>query len=440
MNKFTKPAKTNAAKAVASEAEAAKVNAYVNATKDLTTLEKVTAAQALKEAINFEKLNVADQSALHDKIVAADAAVKAAEEALQVVAVEEVKAISATSVEVKGTNLSKLAAENFSVEGNKVTSYNVNAETGVATLTFENKFESAKEVTLKVTQKVEGEADKVSEFKFTYTLEVESVEANALTVDDNTAGQKLTFKMNDEAADADVDYLKASGYTVEFQATTGVFVGGASSSATGELNTSLAPDTKFSYKVVVFDKDGKKVEESKLVDVQVIDKADVVTSISSYELVKGSAKLANNTILLDETVAIDNVIGNKADGTKDTNLDSIVEYSSSNKAVALVDSTGTILPITAGTTTITIKAGNVTKSFTLTVAADARVAKSATLSTSSLKLVEGQGAGSVGVVVKDQYGEVVSGLNFATGVSYETTQVDVEGTATNIVTVTGTYY
>ena len=181
----------------------------------------------------------------------------------------------------------------------------------------------------------------------------------------------------------------------------------------------------------------KRYEESKLVDVQVIDKADVVTSISSYELVKGSAKLANNTILLDETVAIDNVIGNKADGTKDTNLDSIVEYSSSNKAVALVDSTGTILPITAGTTTITIKAGNVTKSFTLTVAADARVAKSATLSTSSLKLVEGQGAGSVGVVVKDQYGEVVSGLNFATGVSYDTTQVDVEGTATNIVTVTG---
>ena len=232
-------------KAVASKAEAAKVNAYVNATKDLTTLEKVTAAKALREAINFEKLNVADQSALHDKIVAADAAVKAAEEALQVVAVEEVKAISATSVEVKGTNLSKLAAENFSVEGNKVTSYNVNAETGVATLTFENKFESAKEVTLKVTQKVEGEADKVSEFKFTYTLEVESVEANALTVDDNTAGQKLTFKMNDEAADADVDYLKASGYTVEFQATTGVFVGGASGSATGELNTSLTPDTKF---------------------------------------------------------------------------------------------------------------------------------------------------------------------------------------------------
>lgn len=439
INKFTKPVKTNTAKVVASKAEAAKVNAYVNATKDLTTLEKVNAATELRKAINLDQLTVADQSALHDKLAAADKAVADAEAALQVVAVEEVKAINATTVEVKGTNLSKLAAENFSVEGNKVTSYNVNAETGVATLTFENKFESAKEVTIKVTQKVEGEADKVSEFKFTYTLEVKSVAANALTVDDNTAGQKLTFKMNDEATDADVDYLKASGYTVEFQATTGVFVGGASSSATGELNTTLTPDSKFSYKVVVFDKDGKKVAESSLVDVQVINKANVVTSISSYELVKdGSVKLANNTVLLNETVAIDNVIGNKADGTKDANLDSIVEYSSSNKAVALVDSTGNILPITAGTTTITIKAGDVTKSFTLTVAADARVAKSATLSTSSIKLVEGKEAGSVGVVVKDQYGEVVSGLDFATGVSYETTKVDVDGKATDIVDVTGT--
>ena len=185
------------------------MNDYVNATEDLTNYRKINAAEA-KEAINLEQLKVADQSALHDKIVEADKKVEAAEEALKVPAVKEIKAINAKTVEVKGTNLSKLAAENFSVEGNKVTSYNANPETGVATLTFENKFESAKEVTLKVTQKVEGEADKVSEFKFTYTLEVESVEANALTVDDNTAGQKLAFKMNDEAADADVDYLKAS--------------------------------------------------------------------------------------------------------------------------------------------------------------------------------------------------------------------------------------
>jgi hypothetical protein len=350
--------------------------------------------------------------------------------------VESVSAINANTVEVKGTGLDKLTAENFSLEGNKVTSYNVNAETGVATLTFEKNFESGKEQTLKLTEKVEGQEDKVSEFKFTYNLEIKSVVANALTVDDDTAGQKLTFKINGEATDADVDYIKASGYNVEFQATSAVFTGSASSSTTGELAASLTPDTKFAYKVVITDKDGNVVAESPLAEVKVVNKSNVVTAIDSFDLTDGTIKLSSNTVVLGENFRIANVVGDKADGTKDTDITSLVEFTSSNKDVALVDSTGNILPIKPGTTTITVKAGDVSKSFVLTVASEARVAKTATLTTSSLKLVEGGSNASVGVVVKDQYGDVVSGLNLANA-TYEITQVTVNGTPTDIVNVTG---
>jgi len=359
----------------------------------------------------------------------------------EAVEIASVTAINATTVELTGSNLEQLKADNFSVEGNKVTSYNVDDETGKASLTFENKFESAKEQTLKLTEKVEGEADKVSEFKFTYTLEIKSVVANALTVDDDTAGQKLSFKLNGETVDADVEYLKASGYTVEFQATAGVFVGkdtNSTNSSTGELATDLTKNTKFDYKVVVSDKEGKEVAESALVEVKVVDKSEIVTSIDKFDITNGTIKLSSNTVALNdgETFAIKNIIGNKADGKKEVDITTLVEFDSSNEDVALVES-GTIKPIKAGTTTITIKSGDVTKSFTLTVASEARVAKTATLTNSSLKLIESGDTASVGVVVKDQYGDVFEGLDLSKA-TYEISKVTVDDASKEIVTVTST--
>lgn len=359
--------------------------------------------------------------------------------------VDTVKAVNATTVQLSGSNLDQLKADNFSLEGNKVTSYNVDPETGDATLTFEKKFESGKEQTLKLTEKVDGQ-DKVTELKFTYNLEIKSVEANALTVDDDTANQKLTFKINGEATDADLDYIKASGYNVEFQATTNVFDGSSSNSATGVLasNLSSLKDKSFAYKVVITDKDGNTVAESPLAEVKVVDKSSVYTSINSFDIVNDGVKLTSNTVTLNDSKAsIANIKGDLADGTKDAPISSsAVEYSSSNKNVALVDSTGKILPIAPGKTTITIKAGDATKTIDLTVAADARVAKTATVSNSSLKLVKTTtpSPATVSVQVKDQYGDPVKGVNFdssAGSISYETTKVDVDGTPTEVVAVTG---
>ncbi|MEJ9210472.1 S-layer homology domain-containing protein [Bacillus smithii] len=359
--------------------------------------------------------------------------------------VDTVQAVNATTVQLKGSNLDQLKADNFSLDGNKVTSYNVDPETGDATLTFEKKFESGKEQTLKLTEKVDGQ-DKVTELKFTYTLEIKSVEANALTVDDNTANQKLTFKINGEATDADLDYIKASGYNVEFQATSNVFDGTpvSSSSATGVLASDLSSlkDKSFAYKVVITDKDGNTVAESPLAEVKVVDKSSVYTSINSFDIVNNGVKLTSNTVTLsDSNVSIANIKGDLADGTKDAPISSsAVEYSSSNKNVALVDSNGNILPIAPGKTTITLKAGDATKTIDLTVAADARVAKTATVSNSNIKLINSGSPATVSVQVKDQYGDPVKDVDFnpsAGSVSYETTKVDVNGTPTEVVTVTG---
>ncbi|MGG1480671.1 S-layer homology domain-containing protein [Bacillus smithii] len=366
-------------------------------------------------------------------------------DSVKVPQVDTVQAVNATTVQLKGSNLDQLKADNFSLEGNKVTSYNVDPETGDATLTFEKKFESGKEQTLKLTEKVDGQ-DKVTELKFTYNLEIKSVEANALTVDDNTANQKLTFKINGEATDADLDYIKASGYNVEFQATSNVFNGTpvSSSSATGVLASDLSSlkDKSFAYKVVITDKDGNTVAESPLAEVKVVDKSSVYTSINSFDIVNNGVKLTSNTVTLSDSAKIVNILGDKADGTKDTDISSAVEYSSSNKNVALVDSNGNILPIAPGKTSITLKAGDATKTIDLTVAADARVAKTATVSNSSLKLVKTTtpSPATVSVQVKDQYGDPVKGVNFdssAGSISYETTKVDVDGTPTEVVAVTG---
>ena len=344
-------------------------------------------------------------------------------------------AINAKTVELTGKKLDALKADNFSLEGNKVTSYNVDPKTGVATLTFANNFKSAQEQVLKLTEKVEGKEDKVTEFKFTYTLKITSVTANALTVDDNTAEQKLTFKINGESVDADLEYIKASGYTVEFQSTSAVFVGSKSSSSTGELAATLADG--FAYKVVITDKDKNVVAESALAAVKVVDKSSAVTAIDSFDITDGTIKLASKTIVLGEKFSIKNIVGDKADGTKDTDISSLVEFDSSNKNVAIVDSTGTILPITTGKTTITVKSGDVAKTVELTVTANERVAKTATATTSSLKLVEGRAAGSVVLVVKDQYGDVVKGLDLSKDATYETTKVTVAGVAKDLVNVTG---
>jgi hypothetical protein len=334
-----------------------------------------------------------------------EAVVKAYEEKLAP-AVVSVSAINANTVEVTGTGLNKLTAENFSLEGNKVTNYNVNAETGVATLTFEKKFESGKEQTLKLTEKVEGQEDKVSEFKFTYTLEIKEVKALTTQVDESTDGQKLEFAINGETKAADLSYIKASGYTVEFLASKNVFA----DKSTGELDENLIADgDKFDYQVVIKDANGNEVAKTDLVTVTVKDYDNIVSSINGYAIkLDNGVEVKSGKIALSDTASITDVIGTlQADlNNKEASLAGKVTFKSSNENIAVIDNAGNITPIQPGSVTFTIAAGDVKVQVPVTIVAEARTASKVVTDVSSAKLVN-SATKTVNLTVTDQYGEPV---------------------------------
>ncbi len=100
------------------------------------------------------------------------------------IAVKSVSAVNAKQVKLTGSALDKVEAAQLSLAGNKVLSVVANEDATEATVTFEKAVKSGAEQTLKLTEKVEGEADKVSEFKFTYTLVVSSVKAVTTRIDE----------------------------------------------------------------------------------------------------------------------------------------------------------------------------------------------------------------------------------------------------------------
>lgn len=319
--------------------------------------------------------------------------------------VSEITSVTATGekeLELVGKNLHTLKAEQLKIEGNELASFKANEDGTKATIELKNELTSGKEMTLNLTTKseVEGEDDVVTPFKFTYELKVEKVTATTTQVNAGTAGQKLAF--NVDGKQIDMKKLTDAGYKVAFQSTnTGVF----SDQATGTLK-SLATTDKFSYKVVVTDKDGKTVE-SELVDVKVVDFANTASEISKISIKQDGVTVESGKISLENgvtTLKVEEAIA--LSGATLTNP--TATFTSSNPSVATVTSDGKVTPISTGEVTIVAKVGDVTKNVKLTVGVGKRVASSATLSSTESKLIKGATQGT-NVVVKDQYGDLYAG-------------------------------
>ena len=341
--------------------------------------------------------------------------------------VSEITSVTATGekqLELTGKNLSALKAEQLKIEGNELASFKANEDGTKATIELKNDLTSGKEMTLNLTTKAEAESeeDVVTSYKFTYELTVEKVTATTTQVNAGTAGQKLAF--NVDGKPADMKKLTDAGYKVAFQSTnTGVF----SDQATGTLKD-LATTDKFSYKVVVTDKDGKAVE-SELVDVKVVDFANTVSEIS-----KVSVKQAGVTVESGKVSLEDGAVNVKVEETITlsgaTKTDSTATFTSSNPSVATVTSAGKVTPISTGEVTIVAKVGDVTKDVKLTVGVGKRVASSATLSSTESKLITGANQ-STNVVVKDQYGDLYAG-----DVTVESKDAEIATVSTNPLKVT----
>jgi SbsC C-terminal domain len=416
---------------------------------ELGRLHAAVQANDVEEAtLRFDNINswlplVTDET-MKAELTAAFEIEKEAYEAILVPSVESVSAINANSVSVEGTGLLNLSVDNFSLEGNTISSYEVNEEGTQATITFGDKVASGEEQTLLVTNEVEGE-EVTTEWTFTYTLEIGTLAVSDVVADDDTEGQALTFTIDGE--EADLEYLEESGYTVEFQATDEIFTeldtdGEATqvaslTSPTGELLDSLTvtPTTGYGYKVVIKNADDEVVAESGLASVVVEDLNSKFVSIDSYEVSAGSLLLENSkTALVGEDVVIGNVEGTTEAGDDEQAI-SAFSVKSSNPAVAYVGAAGTIKTVKAGTTTITITAGDTTTSFKLTVSADAaRVASKATATPTSTKLVAGEATiqKDFDLVVTDQFGEAFTGDVFV-----ELPTIKVDNVDTNLVDFAG---
>ncbi|PIC58404.1 hypothetical protein CSV80_05240 [Sporosarcina sp. P12(2017)] len=319
--------------------------------------------------------------------------------------VSEITSVTATGekqLELTGKSLHVLKAEQLKIEGNELASFKANEDGTKATIELKNELTSGKEMTLHLTTKAEaeGEEDVVTSYKFTYELTVEKVTATTTQVNAGTAGQKLAF--NVDGKPADMKKLTDAGYKVAFQSTnTDVF----SDQTTGTLKD-LATTDKFSYKVVVTDKDGKTVE-SELVDVKVVDFANTVSEISKVSVKQGGVTVESGKISLEDG-AVDVKVEETITLSGATKTDSTATFTSSNPSVATVTSAGKVTPISTGEVTIVAKVGDVTKDIKLTVGAGKRVASSATLSSTDTKLIKGTTQGT-NVVVKDQYGDLYAG-------------------------------
>lgn len=282
---------------------------------------------------------------------------------------------------------------------------------------------------------------------------VKSVSAKTTLVDDNTAGQFVEFSINGRTQAADLAALEEAGYTVEFQSTNNIFAeldasgnitGTSITSATGQLQDSLTAGNTYEYKVVVSDQNGDVVAESGLVNLKVEDLNSQYVSIDSYTLSAGGLTLENSTTaLVGEKVAISSVTGTTKAGEKEKSISSY-SVESSNPAVAYVSAQGELTTLKAGTTTVTITAGETTKTFTLTVSADeARTASSVTVDPAATKLVADDASmvKEVALEVTDQFGEAYSGdvhveLPTTTVDNTDVNIVDFASTSTSTVAIT----
>lgn len=333
------------------------------------------------------------------------------------VKVENVKAINQSTLQVTGTDLDGLKAEDITVEGNQVTAVQASEDGTTATVSLAGTLPTATD--LKVTVKDSAGS---KDYTVQFNLEPKSVAVQAATYDDDTKNQKLVVSV--DGVNTTVDYLQTAGYTVEFNAydkdgnpaNTTLF--GAATPSTDGVIDGTAPITEGDYKVQVVVAKGSTVLTSQQSTITVRNLDNSATAISSYELtnygVDGATaggddfKQSSSTLVFGDTAEFNKVVIGSGSSLSELTPGTFT-LKSSNDAVVSVNSTnGTVTAEGLGTATVTITVGTVTKNVTLTVKGEERKATKATPEATSVKAIVG-GTSAATVKVTDQYGDPVVG-------------------------------
>lgn len=343
--------------------------------------------------------------------------------------VESVSAINPTTLKLEGEGLKNLKAENVTVVGNKVVAITPAADGKSATVILESKLVPNEDVTVSVT--VNGEK---KDFTVKFEYKVTSVSVDPQTFDDDRAGQKVTFRVNGESAATDIDYLKLAGYNINFVAidkatgaTANIFTDGAggttSTSSTGILATDLSSFVGKEIEIQVqLSKSGEALVSNKAI-VKFVNLDAATTAVDSVVFAvdkntngvaynaDGSTDLADKDFALNSTTLVAGEVAGiyqvKAtiNGSKEIIPQTGFTVESSNPAVISYDkTTGLLKAESAGTATITVKVGEVKKTFTFKVVNEERKLAKVVANPSTLKIVKGHN-NTVEVKTLDQYGD-----------------------------------
>lgn len=245
---------------------------------------------------------------------------------------------------------------------------------------------------------------------------VASAVINKESFDYRRAGQKVTFKINNNGNNCDVAYLTTKGYLVKFTAVDAknevadIFIDGATS-YTGALKEQLDIGT-YTVQMQIY-RNGNTTISSK----QTIEVADGINSISSIGtvtlrnvLLLDKVLLNSTNLVLGEQAAISEIQGT-AKGQNGNLIipNRCVDITTSNKNIIEVNKNGndiTLKALGTGNATITLKSGNVQKDIYMKVVSEPRKVSKVIPMESDVKLVLGKER-KFNVLFLDQYGDPI---------------------------------
>ncbi|GAB6562405.1 S-layer homology domain-containing protein [Bacillus mobilis] len=331
--------------------------------------------------------------------------------------VTNVTATEPTQLTLTGTGLNKLTAEDVTLEGNKAIALEASKDGKSAVVTLSGKIAPNKELPVKV---------KGDSFNVKYVYEVKKLRVEQLTFDDDRADQAVVFKLNEEKGNADIEYLDIAGHDVKFVANkldgkpAKIFAGEkegdapSATSKTGKLAVGI-DEGKYKVEVQVTKRGGITVSNTGIIEVKNLDAEataikDVVFAVDTNNngVNYGSAldgadfTLNSKTLIAGERAGINKVVAqiNKENKVVDP---SAISIKSSNPGVISVVN-NKIKAEAAGSATLTVKVGDVTKSFDFVVKTDTRKLTTVKANPDQLKVVDGKSL-PVTFVTTDQYGD-----------------------------------
>lgn len=327
--------------------------------------------------------------------------------------VTSVSMIDYKTVKIIGSELNRLNSSNISMTGNTVKSYNTNSTGTEATVEFNNAFDNGTN-----TVKITSNLGNVSTFTFTYNSEISSVEATTSVIKDSGI-QYAEFTIN--GGKKTIEELNNLGWSVEFVSNSDVFYSPSGNltskiSSTGKLKTSFNDGEVFSYEVILT-KDNKTIK-SGYKSVEVKSDINNYKEIKSYDVIlKNGVKINSGTsasLVVGESATISNV---KASDNNNNIVDIQPTFSSSNPEVVSINKDSGELMVNQAnkSATITMKSGDLIKTFVINTKSDIRKVSSATVSKNTVNLVK-NGSSTINeqvvVTFKDQYQDPYKGSDF----------------------------